>query len=69
MGKTLSPSGTGRRDPLRKQHRHLNAQIGKAFRAKLTPKQRLQALDRRLGAGKGARRERERLEKLIEESK
>jgi len=65
MGRTLSPSGTGKRDPLRKAHRRENAELNQVEVDKQSPKQRLQALDARLGKGKGAAKERARLTKLM----
>lgn len=52
--------------PVRKTGRHEDAQERQKERESRTPHEQLAMLDRRLGEGIGAAKERERLKKLIE---
>jgi septal ring factor EnvC (AmiA/AmiB activator) len=49
----------------RREQRRTEAQLRQAEYDKLSPAQRIAALDARLGKGKGARKERARLAKLV----
>jgi len=52
--------------PERKDQRRKDAQVRAEQRGLLTPQQQIDRLDKRLGAGVGAKKERAKLTKLIE---
>lgn len=54
---------------LRHTMRSEEAEVRQAERAKRTPKQQLDLLDRKLGTGIGAKKERAKLKKQIEKGK
>ncbi len=55
--------------PGRLEQRRKEAKERDAFAASLTPKQKLANLDKKFGKGVGAKRERARLQKLIDHGK
>jgi len=55
--------------PVRKQQRQKEAQERNAHWASLTPEEKIASLDRRLGSGRGAKKQRLKIQREINKSK